>query len=74
MANYDERYRNYFAHQAANLKTAEKLRKRGVKKGTPNMPKADYTHHGNAKRLREGEKQRRTDLFIDQILRSLKGK
>lgn len=73
MASYDERSRNYYGHQAANLKSREELQKRGVKKATPNLPAADYTNHGREKRLREGNKQRKTDSFIDQILRSLKG-
>jgi len=74
MENYDKRTKNYYGHQAANLKSREELQKRGVKKGTPNLPSADYTNHGREKRLREGAKQRKTDSFIDQILRSLKGK
>lgn len=74
MANYDQRTRNYYGHQAANLKTRDELRRRGVKKSTPNQPKADYTHEGAIRRLREGDAQKKTDAFYDQLMRSLKGK
>lgn len=74
MASYDERNRNYYDHQAANLKSRGELHKRGVKKGTPNLPVMDATHKGAVKRLREGNAQRKTDAFFDQLMRSLKGK
>lgn len=72
--DYDRRTRNYYGHQAANLKSLDELKKRGVKDSTPNRPKADYTFDGPAKRIREGTAQRKKDRFIDNVLRSLKGK
>ncbi len=53
---YDERRANYYGHQGANLASRdEMLEKRGVKKGTPNLPKMDATHKGAEKRLRQGD-------------------
>lgn len=74
MATYDERRSAYYGHQAANLKSREGLQKRGVKKGTPNLPVMDATHKGAEKRLRQGDAQRKTDAFFDQLMRSLEGK
>lgn len=76
MANksYDERRRNYYDHQGANLESREKLRKAGVKRNTPNQPMMDATHSGMAKRMKQGDRRRQADLYLDQLTRSLKGK
>lgn len=71
--SYDARTRNYYDHQAANLQSREELKRRGVKSSTPNLPRADYTFDGAAKRMREGKKQRKSDRYLDQVIRSVKG-
>lgn len=77
MANkhtYEERYKNYRDHKGANLTTREELLKRGVKKGTPNLPMDDWTFDGPERKLKEGDKRRKADLYLDQITRAMKGK
>lgn len=54
--SYNERARNYYGHEAQDLKTREELQRRGVKKSTPNMPSADYRHDSMAKTLRRKKK------------------
>lgn len=70
--SYDERRRNYYDHQGANLESREKLRKAGVKSGTPNMPLADYTADGAERRMSAGKKQKKADTFLDSIVSKLR--
>lgn len=72
--SYDQRRSSYYDHQSNNLKSREELMRRGVKRGTPNLPKADYTHDGAEKRMSQGKAQRKKDRYLDQVIRSLKGK
>lgn len=77
MANkhtYDERAANFYGHQAMNLRSRDEMRKRGVKPNTPNQPKAVYRDDGMNKRLKQGDKRRKADGYLDQLIRSLNAK
>ena len=72
--SYDQRRSSYYDHQSHNLKARDELKRRGVKDGTPNLPRADYTFDGAERRMRESKAQRKKDRYLDQVTRSLKGK
>lgn len=59
-SSYDQRRAAYYGHQGENLKSRDTmLNERGVKPGTPNLPKMDATHKGAEKRLRQGDAHRK---------------
>ena len=57
--SYDDRVRNYYGHEAADLKAREMLQKKGVKSTTPNMPSANYTFDGPEKLIKESDKRKK---------------
>jgi hypothetical protein len=53
----DSRVRNFFGHQAMNLKAREAMEKAGVK-DKKSLPEADYRFGSARKRIEEGDRQR----------------
>lgn len=69
--SYEDRARNFYGHEAKDLKTREELLRRGVKRGTKGLPSANYTHEGMSKTLRASDKRknhlnRRLSDIIDE--------
>ena len=57
---YSQRRSNYYDHGGESLKSRDTmLNERGVKPGTPNLPKMDATHKGAEKRLQQGNAHRK---------------